>query len=59
MKTIELIVPDEIGMYSITLISAIGMRVNLAIFAGSVEDKSERKFAWTDSSKTELGEAVE
>lgn len=59
MKTIQLIVPDEVGMYSITLISAIGMRVNLAAFAGSVEDKSERKFAWTDSSKTELGEVVE
>lgn len=59
MKTIQLIVPDEVGMYSITLISATGMRVNLAIFAGSVEDKSERKFEWTDSSKTELGEVVE
>lgn len=59
MKTIQLIVPDEVGMYSITLISAIGMRVNCAIFGGSVEDKSERKFEWTDSSKTELGEVVE
>lgn len=59
MKTIQLIVPDEVGMYSITLISAIGMRVNLATFGCSVEDKSERKFEWTDSSKTELGEVVE
>ena len=60
MKTIQLIVPDEVGMYSITLISVIaGVSVNLATFAGNVEDKTERKVVWADSSKTELVDEVE
>ncbi len=60
MKTIELIVPDEVGMYSITLISVIaGVSVNLATLAGNVEDKTERKVVWADSSKTELVDEVE
>lgn len=55
MKTIELIVPDEVVVYNTTLVSVIGgVNVNLATFAGKVEDKTERKFAWSDSSKTEL-----
>lgn len=60
MKTIKFTVPDEVGMYSATLISAIdGMNVSLAAFAGNVEDKTERKFAWSDSNKTELVEVEE
>lgn len=60
MKTIELIVPDEVVLYSITLVSTIGVvKTHIATFTGNVKDKSERKFEWTDSSKTELGEVVE
>nr|DAG31708.1 MAG TPA: hypothetical protein [Caudoviricetes sp.] len=55
MKTIELIVPDEVVLYSITLVSTIGVvKTHIATFTGNVEDKSKRKFAWSDSSKTEL-----
>lgn len=60
MKTIQLIVPDEVVLYSITLVSTVDVvKTHIATFTGKVEDKSERKFEWTDSSKTELGEVVE
>lgn len=60
MKAIQLIVPNEVVLYSITLVSTIDVvKTHIATFTGNVEDKSERKFAWTDSSKTELGEVVE
>lgn len=55
MKTIKFIVPDEVCMYSATLISVIdGVGINLAVFGGNVEDKTERKFAWSDLGKPEL-----
>lgn len=55
MKTIEFIVPDEVCMYSTTLISIIdGVGVNVATFGGNVEDKTTRKFTWSDLSKPEL-----
>lgn len=60
MKTIKFTVPDEVVLYSITLVSTIDVvKTHIATFTGNVADKSERKFAWTDSSKTELGEVVE
>ena len=55
MKTIKFIVPDEVCMYSATLVSSIdGVGINLAVFGGNVEDKTELKFAWANSSEPEL-----
>lgn len=55
MKLLQFLVPDEVVLYSITLVSTIGVvKTHIATFTGKVEDKSKRKFAWSDSSKPEL-----
>lgn len=61
MKTLKINVPDEVDMYTVTLVTRPSQdgNITVAAFAGAVEENTERTLRWKDNTRKEFVNAEE